>query len=337
MSRLWRELFWPVLFPIAGMWAGIVGLRRRFLAPRAPHRVQGKVVVVGNIHSGGSGKTPLLAAIAERFHALGPVIVSRGYRGALSKAGSRVQDHASGPALYGDEAWMLHRRTGCPVYIGAHRGKALERAQAETGSRLFLLDDGFQNFSFRHGIDLVAVSMDRPVAEYCLPLGDLREGLGALASATAVLLSGEATSTYREEWKSFVAKHFPELTVFEVLRETEGVWGREGRVEVAGNLGWGAFCGIANPGRFGRSLQQVLRPDFLETFADHHAYSERDIDELAALQKRRETHHLITTEKDWHKASPLFEARNQALFYLRIRYVFPESFWYFLETRLETA
>jgi len=332
-----REASWPVLFPLALVWGYVTHWRRKLVAPRAPERVRGKVIVVGNVHSGGSGKTPLVAAIAERFSDRQPVLVLRGYRGELSHAGARVQEGPGGPSRYGDEAWMLHRRTGQPVYIGRRRGEALAKAQAETGAQLFLLDDGFQNFSFRHAIDLVAVSTERAVEAYCLPLGDLREPLAALGTAAAVVLTGSPTATHRADWKAFLSREFPALPVFEATAEIEGIWGRGGAAASTGNLAWGAFAGIAHPERFAAAAKSAVDAHFVEVFADHHPYTAEDIQNLLRLRKRHGTHHFLTTEKDWHKAAPLFEEAQQELFYLRIRYVLPESFWYFLQSHLETA
>lgn len=314
-------------------------LRRSALFSRQIYAPQRKTIVVGNLHSGGSGKTPLVAAIAEHFAARQPVIVSRGYRAALSQRGAKVDRRApGGPAAFGDEPWMLAHRVSCPVYIGADRAAALARAESETDGGLFVLDDAFQNLRFRHDTDLVAVQTDRRLSDaYCLPLGDLREPFSALAAAHAVVLIPGQDAESASEWRAFLQTQFPQLPRFEARLEVEGIFNHEGKATVGTSLQWGAFSGIARPQAFAASLATVLTPKFLESFPDHHAYEGRDIDRLFELKAKHDTHHFVTTEKDWHKARPLFAERAVELFYLRIGYVLSEDFWYFLKTRLETA
>lgn len=308
-------------------------MRRKISVKRKCYIADRKTVVVGNLHSGGSGKTPLVAAIAEEFADFQPVIVSRGYRASLTRVGARVESIGQdGPEKFGDEPWMLFKRLGIPVFIGRHRAEILARAQSETQGKLFLLDDAYQNFSFRHDVDIVAISTDRALEEsFCLPLGDLREPLSALQAASGVVLLKGA---YFESWAAFLRAQFPALPFFEANLRVEGVWGSEGEVTKLGNLSWGAFCGIARPEGFRNSLKG-LKPAFLAVYEDHHKYDRANVDFILSEKARLGLHHLITTEKDWHKAYPLFHGRGEELYYLRIGYVFSEGFWYFLRSRLE--
>jgi tetraacyldisaccharide 4'-kinase len=339
LSPLLSEITWVVAYPLACLWAAVVRLRRRLFSGRPRVCTHAKTVVVGNLHSGGSGKTPIVAAIAERFVSLHPAIVSRGYGGSLSARGAQVDlSRTQGPRYFGDEPWMLAKRVKAPVFIGRARGKALQRAEANQPVGFLLLDDAFQNFSFRHDVNLVAIQADRDLrSSHCLPLGDLREPLSALDSATAVVLVVGQDELSLSRWKVHLARHFAHLPVFEARAQVEGVWGEQGAVAISQSLKWGAFSGIARPDSFAASLSGVIDPIFLEAFSDHQVYSAELVDRLQRLQAAHGVHHLITTEKDWHKAAPLFAERSQALFYLRIGYVFSDQFWYFLQTHLETA
>ncbi len=339
LSPLLSEITWVVAYPLACLWALAVRARRAFLAGRPRVRTRAKTLIVGNLHSGGSGKTPIVAAIAARFAHLQPAIVSRGYRGLLSARGAQVDlSQADGPRQFGDEPWMLARRLNAPVFIGRARGRALLQAEAHHRAGFLLLDDAFQNFSFRHDLNLVAIQADRDLREAnCLPLGELREPLLSLRAASAVVLVVGQDALSLARWKAYLASNFAQLPIFEARPQVEGVWGAEGAVTVSGSLKWGAFSGIARPAAFAASLAGTLTPVFVESFADHHPYDARLVDRLIKLQTQHGVHHLITTEKDWHKAAPLFAERSQALFYLRIGYVFSDQFWYFLQTHLETA
>ncbi len=335
-----REWFWPFLYPVSVLWAVVTRLRRFTLSDRTKFRSSLKTILVGNLHSGGSGKTPILLALAEALVADRQVVVlSRGYKGRLSRQGARVDLGAdAGPSAYGDEPWMLAQRLKVPVYIGQDRVASLKRAQSETSATLALVDDAFQNFSFEQDIRLIALRADRPVDEaFCLPLGDLREPLSALASAHAVLLIPGKDASSEQRWRTWIERLAPGLPVFEARAKVIGVWGAEGAVEVGASLTWGAFSGIGFPAAFHDSLQEFLKPLFAEVFPDHHTYTEDDVARLVELKARKAVNLLITTEKDWHKVNPLFQARDQAVFYLRIGYEFSEEFWYFLKSRLESA
>lgn len=333
-SRL-RDLTWPLLYPLACLWGALALVRRNACGKTKRFEPDRKTLTVGNLHSGGSGKTPIVEAIARNFASLSPVIISRGYLGALSAQGAIVDaENPQGPAAYGDEPWMLLRRLAIPVFIGKNRAVAMRSAQSQTQGGLFLLDDAFQNFSFRHDVDLVCIHTGRsPEDSFCLPLGDLREPVSSLRFASAVIL---VEGCHLAEWKNFLSQAFPSLPCFETRPKVEGVWGEQGPVALGGNLHWGAFCGIARPEGFRLSLKEIA-PVFFESFADHHVYTQENVDALLAEKTRQDVHHLITTEKDWYKAAPLFAQKGSALFYLRIGYVFSDEFWYFLRTRLETA
>ncbi len=289
---------------------------------------------VGNLHSGGSGKTPIVLAIAERFSSLGPVIVSRGYRGSLSSRGSRVDPLAEfGPALYGDEPWMLARRLGLPVYIGKDRVKSMKMAEADLQGGLFVLDDAFQNLTYRHDIDLVAIQTNRPTQEtHCLPLGLLRESLCELRRASAIVL---VEGAYLRAWQSLVGVVAPNIPVFTAKIYVEGLWSEKGRVVKRANEAFGAFCGIANPDSFLNSLLPLGQPKFFSAYQDHFAYPQTAVTEIIGKAEKNAVSYLVTTEKDWYKLSTRFKASTcPELLYLRIGYGFSDDFWYFLNARL---
>jgi tetraacyldisaccharide 4'-kinase len=229
---------------------------------------------------------------------------------------------------------MLSQRLQLPVFIGRNRAQILREAENQTQGRVFLLDDAFQNLSFRHDTDLVAIHTDRSLEDaFCLPLGDLRESFSALHFASALLL---VEGTYLQAWEKFLAERFPFLPCFLARVQVDGVWGAEGPMATGGNLSWGAFCAIARPERFCRSLAP-FSPLFFQAFPDHYAFTQKDADTILEKKNQTGAHLLITTEKDWHKAVPFFQGRSVPLYYLRIGYVFSKEFWYFLKSRLETV
>lgn len=189
----------PPRSPWQLLYGGAHGLRRRWYSRRA-HRLPRPVVSVGNLHWGGTGKTPLAAAIAAhlRDRGLAVCILSRGY--ASRGRGVRVVSAGSGPLLgpllAGDEPVLLAGELpGVAVVVGPDRWEAGRHALHRLDPRpdLFLLDDGFSHLALARDLDLVAFPAADPFAGGRLfPSGRLREPLSAVARADAVLLTGAA-------------------------------------------------------------------------------------------------------------------------------------------------
>src|SRR5262245_39413720 len=177
----------PPISPWQILYGGAHGLRRRGYRDRA-RRLPRPVVSVGNLHWGGTGKTPLVAAIAAhlRDRGLAVCILSRGY--ASRGRGVRVVSTGSGPLLgprtAGDEPVLLAGELpGVAVVVGPDRWQAGEHALRRLDPRpdLFLLDDGFSHLALARDLDLVAFPAADPFAGGRLfPSGRLREPLAAV-------------------------------------------------------------------------------------------------------------------------------------------------------------
>lgn len=117
---------------------------------------------MGNIHSGGSGKTPLVAALARHLDSRSPVVLTRGYLGSLSETGSEVRpEKNNGVALYGDEAWMLAKRFSLNVFVGKNRVRAIQEMESRGKTSLVIMDDGLQHFRLKRDVDLVVLNTER--------------------------------------------------------------------------------------------------------------------------------------------------------------------------------
>ncbi len=153
------------------------------------------IVSIGNLTLGGTGKTPCVQWLAARLRNddFRPAIVARGYGGTLSGKGALVSDGRTiflGAHQSGDEA-LLHARAlpDVPVIIGRERKNAVERAR-DLGCNIIVLDDGFQYWSLARAFDLVLLDARRPFDnERLLPRGRLREEIGELQRANAVLFN----------------------------------------------------------------------------------------------------------------------------------------------------
>lgn len=158
-------------------------LKRPVARPPVP------VIVVGNLVAGGSGKTPVVAALAEALTDAGFAvsIISRGYGGINRGAPLRVQPDSSS-AQVGDEALELFRRTGRPVWVCRRRAAALEAA-VNDGAGVVLSDDGLQHVDLARSFEICVIDGRRGFGNgYCLPAGPLRQPLSRLTSVDLVLV-----------------------------------------------------------------------------------------------------------------------------------------------------
>jgi tetraacyldisaccharide 4'-kinase len=332
------EWLWIFLMPLSVVWSSITYFRRKNYPESRRMVSYVPSICVGNVHSGGSGKTPLVLAISSKLSDIPHAIITRGYRGKLSKASALVDLHQTdGTSLYGDEAWMLAKHSGKPVYIGADRRKTLNSVEKAGACKFVLMDDGFQHLRVKPSLTLIAVNSSREIADsFCLPLGDLREPWIAIRGANAVVLVGVDSDQKKQDlWKNFIYSLSSDLPVFvaNCILEKD-YWVGGSKVTVSSDDKLGFFCGLAQPQGFQSQIAGIANSHLLKTFPDHHPYSREDVKQLIELKKEKGLTQIITTEKDWYKANPLFESFGERLLSLRIRYDLEEDFWHFLKSRI---
>jgi len=270
------------LNPLSAIYGGVVGARNALYDQGVlrARRLQGAVISVGNLSTGGSGKTPFVVLLGELLKTRGIKfdVLSRGY-GRESK-GVRLVDPAGLPQEFGDEPLLIARKLQVPVIVGEDRYEAGRFAESRFGMRLHLLDDGFQHRALARDFDIVLVT-PQDAGDRLLPAGRLRETLGSLRRADAVVLSSGAS-----------AESFPV--------EGKLVWrARRGIVPQNVPTRPVVFCGIARPQNFVLQLRTANIEPVAEAFyRDHHAYRDADVRELLALKQRSEAGGFVTTEKD---------------------------------------
>src|SRR5262245_40735650 len=257
-----RLVLWPLSWLYgafvrakAALYAG--GLLRR-------RRLAGAVVSVGNLPVGGTGKTPMVLKLAERFAGEGKsvAILSRGYRGTRGNS---------------DEVNLLRRRLESRVRfgVGADRfaaGSALER---EAPVDVFLLDDGFQHQRLARDVAIVMLDGTRRLEnEWLLPAGRLREPASAAARADLVVVT---RSCEQPELPDHGRRLFQASTRLLGLRRWKAAGG-PAPVSEAGPGPFFAFCGIGNPRAFAEDLERwQVRVCGTRAFRDHHKYAQGDI------------------------------------------------------------
>ncbi len=284
------------LRPLSAIYGAAMALRNGLYdagwLPRA--RVPARVISIGNLTVGGTGKTPAALWLAERLAARGRRvgIVARGYR--KRQPGVVIVGTDGTPLVSaeegGDEAVMLARRFAGPVVTGERRAEAALVACTQLGLDTIVLDDGFQHRALQRDADLVLLS-DDPAAGRLLPAGSRREAVAALGRARAVLAVGDGVPPSAPDIPRFTAR----LAATAVVRAVADGWRvlplscLEGTTVVA-------VSGVARPERFTALLERCgARVRRHIVFPDHYAYASVDV---AALIAASAEGMLVTTEKD---------------------------------------
>ena len=271
------------------------------------------VISVGNLTTGGTGKTPLVELIARQLgdHGKKVCILTRGYQRKNPKERVLVSD---GQTVFstaqdaGDEAYLLAKKlTGIAAVIcDANRADAAVGAIKHLHSDCFILDDGFQHLQLDRDLNIVTIDATNPWGGgRLLPYGQLREPISGLKRAHCVVI----TRTEQVEGVDALGREVAQLSGDRpVLTARTTVMGlrplQESNQSVPGTCG--AFCAIGNPESFFNLLRREGRHIvYQKTFRDHHFYSQVDIDSVVQASRRSSASCLITTEKDAVKLAGL--------------------------------
>lgn len=298
-------------------------------------RLPCRVVSVGNLTVGGTGKTPLVILLTEWLQAKGQrvAILSRGYK-RMSKApqllvsnGSRILVDSS---QAGDEPFLLARR--CPqaiVAVGADRAALGRWVLGQHRVDCLILDDGFQHRALHRDVDLVLLdATDVTGLDALLPSGRLREPLRGLERASAVVITRADAKEDVEAIRSRLhVIHLPSEDVIEVVFKPESIVGVLS--EEKQPLEWCRMkktwlvSGIGNSESFRRSVASLGGEVLGETiFEDHHHYDAGDVSQIRRNMHAVGTDIVLTTEKDAGKLTP---------------FLVPDDPWWALRLRAEVV
>jgi len=271
--------------------------------PQSRRSLDRPVISVGNLSVGGSGKTPIVAALARMLLDMGqrPAILSRGY--ARRRATDGVVVVSDGNRVFapvensGDEPQMLARALpGVPVLVCADRHLAGRLAEKQFDATVMLLDDGFQHLVLGRNVDVLVVPAS-DLDDAVLPSGRLREPLDAASSAHCVLVPGSPEDVSR------VAATFDRMPVFRVTNHFGSLQGLDASAPSGPRVV--AVAGIARPERFFTTLREQGFEIVRELrFPDHHWFSSDDLDRIRRIAKETSADFVVTTEKDAVRVAP---------------------------------
>ena len=249
------------------------------------------VISVGNITTGGTGKTPLVAWVVNVLKEQGrrPAVLIRGYKGQGGQS---------------DEAALLAGLTDSPIIVNPDRVAGAAAARAG-GADVLVMDDGFQHCRLRRDLDIVTIDATCPFGyDAMLPRGLLRESTAALAGADVLVLTrcDQATPSDLSSIRARLGELAPQALLAETAARPTMIASMTGPVQpaetLAGRTAW-AFCGLGNPESFYRTLEDLgLRLLGKTTFNDHHAYAAADLKQILEKADAAGSECVLTTAKD---------------------------------------
>ena len=243
------------------------------------------VVIVGNIASGGVGKTPLVIHLVQQLRNRGhqPGVISRGYGG--QGRGGAVSDDAD-PNLFGDEPLLIRRRTACPVVVNRDRVAAARQLLAlAPDTTVIISDDGMQHYALPRQLEIAVVDTRGFMNGWLIPAGPMRETRDRLLHVDALVGNSIGPETF-----SCCAVPFFQMSIRAVDFYALGDVQR--RVTSTNWQGKKihAVAGIGVPERFFQQLKTLGIVSTDHSFPDHHDYCAADLDFDGDA--------ILTTEKD---------------------------------------
>ena len=315
-----------LLIPFSWLYAAVISIRNRlyalgvFKARALPCRV----ISVGNITVGGTGKTPAVIALAKHLQKekVRVAILLRGYKRQSREKVTIVSDGERVCASLkesGDEAYMMAKHlSGIPIVVSSQRYQAGQVALERFGVEVLLLDDGFQHRQLARDLDILTVPAHSVIGlqaarERLLPAGNLREPPTALRRADVILLTHTDRADVSPCLKETVQRLAPNALILESVHQPVHFYplvpqkNSEGTdflptSEVVKGKRLLAVCGIGNPDAFATTLMRCSAESVrLLAYPDHHVYTEADFVRIDTVFQAVQADVIVTTQKDAQK------------------------------------
>ncbi len=296
IPNFWRQetILSKLLKPVAYLYAKAINWLS-FVPSEKVYQPKAKIINVGNITVGGAGKTPVVLSIAniiQNYSKNKIAVLTRGYKGEI--LGPTMVYSYHNVIDVGDEALMLHSQI--PTCVAKDRLAGIKFLE-NLGYDIIITDDGLQDQRFKKSLTIIVVDSYFGFGNsLTFPAGPLRESLeSGIAKADLMVIIGEGKFSYK----------FPEnLPILKASLVSKVLLGEQKFI---------AFAGIGNPEKFFLSVAQAEGEIAKKiTFADHHQYSKKELDDLISLSNKLQAK-LITTEKDYVRIDNKYKSQIQVL------------------------
>src|SRR5690349_17656688 len=294
-----------ILPPLSVLYSAITRTRLSLYRRGTFHstKLDRPVISVGNITTGGTGKTPLVEWVARNLASAGKkvCILTRGYgrdnpdRMVIVSDGHNLM---ATPSEAGDEPFLLATNLAGTVAVisSADRVAAGNEAIQQFDTDCFVLDDGFQHLRLERDLNIVTIDATNPWGGgHLLPYGHLREPLSGLSRADCIVITRTDQTDNIDDLRGEIRRHAGDIPIFKSRMRNSRITPLQ-KSSTALVPPVAAFCAIGNPRSFFNAIehQAVLQ----KAFPDHHRYSQRDVDSLIDDARRAGATSLVTTAKD---------------------------------------
>ncbi|NOY85197.1 MAG: tetraacyldisaccharide 4'-kinase [Nitrospirae bacterium] len=342
LARLWEDnsgkphfLHFPLKL-LSWVYAFVMRLRlwlyqKEWLAQK---RVPCHVVSIGNITTGGTGKTPMTLYLAEEWQKRGYKvgIVSRGYRRKNKVPLVLVTDGTqifASPSDVGDEPYLMAQRlSGVPIVVCADRFEGCQALIHRFAVEVILLDDAFQHLKMYRDQNILIIDATKPFGNgHLLPRGPLREPLSAIKRSDLLIFSRVENETAMHAMMQRITPY--QSQILQSCFETIGIIDLKTddffAPEVLKGKSVLPFCGIGNPDAFLAQLRRLgANLASAHIFEDHHDYKKSDLEKIINSVNENNNIWIVTTEKDAVKIKPLMTETTK-IYALRIGPVFKKG------------
>jgi len=322
--KLWQKLCHVPLVLLSQIYLAVIRCRQMAyrLGLRPVAKLPCRVICVGNLTVGGTGKTPTVELVCRTLQHIGEQvgIISRGYGRHTFPASQKSSDvlvvsdgrRVCAPVqAAGDEPMMLARRlSGVPVVVGKSRLRAGQEALRRFSLKTLVLDDGFQHLHLARDVNILVLDGRKPFGNgHCLPAGSLREPPQALMRADLILVTRTSTQEDRQRVEREIRRYNSKAPVIFGNHKPRDLMSLQTDQTLPLSTLAGksvvALCGIADPGAFLATLRS-LSAEIAEAiaFADHHWYSAAELRQASKRVLATKSWGLVTTEKDAVRMQP---------------------------------
>lgn len=289
--------------------------KKKILKTYRPHQY---TISVGNLTTGGTGKTPVTAEIANYFSKKGdfPAILSRGYGGELSNKDVNVISDGENINFSAKEAgdepfWLAQHCPKSAVLTCSSRAKAAKYAKDRLHCTKLILDDGFQHRKIERDLNILVVDSEKQFSNGCvLPLGALREPVSQIKRADRIVVVNKNFNDKKAKtYARFLRKKYNKLS-FVCSMVPDSVYNIANDEPIDDSKAVIAFSAIAQPEQFYKYLRR-FDVMFTKDFPDHHIYTKDDLKLLKSLMQKYNAQAMITTEKDAVKLKEIASPQDE--------------------------
>ncbi len=301
------------------------------------HRTDAVIISVGNITTGGTGKTPLVIWLCSEITKLKTkncriAILTRGYK-ATQNSSPKTQDYSDEPEVF---------IQSCPeaiVIVNPNRVEGARESISKNGVNVLIMDDGFQHRRLHRDLDIVTIDATCPFGYgKMLPAGLLREPMSALRRANAAVVTrcDQISEILLRELEAHLRQINPNMAIARAIHAPVCVKLADskkiGIAELKKKKVF-AFCGIGNPDAFFNTIRKIgANLAGSKIYNDHHEYTADDINDICQQAKVSKAELILTTQKDWTKVISDFifqisDLKSAPLAYLEIelKFITPEE------------